>query len=178
MRNELYQVAYSLGVNFLHNIPLRHNYAVMFDIDDTLLNSQTDKPIKPVIKLLGECNRLGLKVIIITARDSVYTMETIQDLARLHIYPVYPKRFNNSNIESLFYDYLYLRHEPVDNHNYFKSNVKQLIQEKDGIYTIMSVGDNILDIIGDYSGYCIKLPDRKDPRLFHKDGSGNMVVVK
>ena len=178
MKNEIYQVAYSLGMNFLGSIPLSHNYAVMFDIDDTLLNSENGKPIKPVIKLLGNCNLLGLKVIIITARDSIHTMETIKDLAKLNIHPVYPKRFNSSSNQHFYYDYLYLRHDPVDNHNYFKSKIKQVIQEKDGVHTIMSVGDNAADVIGDYSGYCIKLPDRKDPRLFHKDYNGNMVVVK
>jgi hypothetical protein len=178
MKNELYQVAYSLGTAFLRSIPLSNNYAVMFDIDDTLLNSQTGRPIKPIIKLLGNCNLLGLKVIIITARDSIYTTETMQDLAKLNIYPVYQQRFNNSPTEKFYYDYLYLRHDPNDNHNFFKSNVKRFIQEHDGIYTVMSIGDNTIDIVGDYSGYCIKLPNLNDPKLLHKDYNGNMVVVK
>ena len=178
MTNELYQVAYALGMIFLRSIPLSNNYAVMFDIDDTLLNSQTDRPINSIIKLLGNCNLLGLKVIIITARDSIYTMETMRDLERLNIYPIYQKRFNNSPTEKFYYDYLYLRHNPEDNHKYFKSNVKKFIQEHDRIYTVMSIGDNTIDIVGDYSGYCIKLPDGKDTRLLHKDHNGNMVVVK
>ena len=36
-----------------------------------------------------------------------------------------------------------------------------------GFTIIMSVGDNDIDIIGEYSGYSIKLPNKTDPRLFH-----------
>jgi hypothetical protein len=42
----------------------------------------------------------------------------------------------------------------------------------------MSIGDNEIDILGDYSGYAIKLPNVNDPRLFHKDSYGNMVNIK
>jgi len=179
-RKNVYQVAYDLGINFLNNIPLEDNYAVMFDIDDTLLFSETGKPIKPIIKLLKECNKLGIQVLIITARDSRFKSETINELMELGIYP------SNTEISPRnagFYDFIYLRQNPKDNNDYFKSKVKEKLF-KNGIYTIMSVGDNDVDVLGDYSGYCIKLPNiriddvRYDPRLFHKDSSGRMVNVK
>ena len=50
----VYQVAYDLGTHFLDSIEIMPNYAVMFDIDDTLISSN-GKPIKPIIKLLKEC---------------------------------------------------------------------------------------------------------------------------
>ena len=31
----------------------------------------------------------------------------------------------------------------------------------------MSIGDNNNDITGNFSGYYIKLPEAKDPRLYH-----------
>ena len=49
---------------------------------------------------------------------------------------------------------------------------------KNGLFTIMSIGDNIIDVVGDYSGYAIKLPNTSDPRLFHKNTLGQMVHIK
>jgi hypothetical protein len=174
----VYETAYDLGVNFLDNIEYSPNYAVMFDIDDTLLFSKNYKPIKPIIKLLGECNKRNITVIIITARDSMYTYETIDDLLHLDIYPkkfIFDSGFVPKN--AVFYDYIYLRHSPKDNHEMFKSNMKEYFA-KNNIFTIMSVGDNEIDIIGKYSGYGIKLPNVNDPRLFHKNNFGQMVHVK
>jgi len=186
----VYQIAYELGINFLNNIGIDDNYAVMFDIDDTLIFSKNGKPIKPIIKLLKECNKIGINVLIITARDSVYTQETVDELMENGIYPN-PNNPEFSNIynyvtlpkNALFYDFIYLRHSPKEDNELFKSVVKEKLF-KNGIYTVMSIGDNEIDVIGDYSGYAIKLPNvrkddsRYDPRLFHKDSSGRMVNVK
>ena len=163
----VYTIAYNLGMCYLSTIQPSPNYAVMFDIDDTLLNTKNDKGIQPMIQLLHEINKLGIKVMIITARDSIHTQGTIEDLIKIGIYP------NNGNIH---YDYLYLRNSPQDNHELFKSNIKQEFA-KHGIYTIMSIGDNDIDVIGNYSGYAIKLPNINDSRLFHKY-NGKMVQVK
>ena len=96
----VYQVAYELGNNYLNNINLSQNYAVMFDIDDTLINNH-NKPIKPIIKLMKECNKKNILVLIITARDSIYTKETIQTLMEHGIYP------NPTNPEFIeIYNYL------------------------------------------------------------------------
>jgi hypothetical protein len=46
-----------------------------------------------------------------------------------------------------------------------------------GITTVMSIGDNTVDIIGPYSGYCIKLPNTSDPRLFHINTYGKLENV-
>ena len=189
-QTNIYDVAYDLGINFLNNIKIDDNYAVMFDIDDTLIFSKNGKPIKPMIKLLKQCNKKGIKVLIITARDSRYTQETIEELMENGIYPN-PDNLEFSNIynyiilpkNALFYDFIYLRHSPKDDNDLFKSVVKEKLF-KGGIYTVLSVGDNDVDVIGDYSGYAIKLPNirkddsRYDPRLFHKDSSGRMVNVK
>ena len=41
----------------------------------------------------------------------------------------------------------------------------------------MSIGDQMVDIIGDYSGYSLKLPNKTDPRLFEKYPGNDLVVV-
>jgi len=189
----VYQVAYELGVHFLNTIsiaPSGVNYAVMFDIDDTLIFSETNKPIKPIIKLIKECNDRNIKVLIITARDSVYTRETMENLIQFDIYPnpenpEFSELYNYLEVpkKAYYYDFIYLRHSPQENNEYFKSKVKEKLAEYN-VYTIMSIGDNDVDVNGEFSGYSIKLPNirkddsRYDPRLFHKDASGKMVNVK
>jgi len=171
----VYHVAHELGVNYLNNTALMPNYAVMFDIDDTLLFSSNYKPISPIVDLIKECNKRNILVLIITARDSVYRKETIEDLKNINVYSKYDN-FYDVPKKSVFYDYIYLRQSPQDNHELFKSNVKGELAKK-GIFTIMSIGDNEVDVIGPYSGYAIKLPNIRDPRLFHKDSHGYMVNV-
>ena len=184
----VYETAFGLGKNYLDNMLHRDNHAVMFDIDDTLIFSETNKPIKPIIKLLKECNKKGIKVLIITARPSTYKNETILDLMDVGIFPN-PDIPEFAEIDysipknAVFYDFIYLRHSPHENNDFFKSIVKEKLFNN-GIYTIMSVGDNDIDVLGDYSGYSIKLPNirmddpRFDPRLFHKNAYGKMVNVK
>ena len=170
-----YKIAYELGINYLNNIDLKPNFAVMFDIDDTLLNTSNYKPIQPIINLIRECNKRGILVMIITARSSIYRKETIQDLEKIKVYSKHDNYFECPSSSNL-YDYLYLRQSPQDDHALFKSGVKKHFAEN-GIFTIMSIGDNDIDIVGKYSGYAIKLPNTQDPRLFHKDSYGRMVNI-
>jgi predicted secreted acid phosphatase len=165
MRNKVYEVAYTLGMNYLkianHNnfFDLKHP-AVMFDIDDTLIH-YTGKPIKPIIKLLNECIKLNLTVIIITARDSQYTDETIKELKK----------------HGIKCDLLYLR-KPTDDLRKFKSKIKEHLKENEDITIILSVGDNIIDVDGEYSGYFIKLPNTSDPKLYHLNSEKKLEVVQ
>jgi hypothetical protein len=41
----------------------------------------------------------------------------------------------------------------------------------------MSVGDQLHDISGEYSGYFIKLPNHEDPRLFHLNNKGKIEQI-
>ena len=165
-----YKLAYNLGINFLNNFDKNvENPAVMFDIDDTLLYSSPELqekgisfiPIKPIIEILNECLRRGIIVLIITARDSKFRAHAIQDL-------------KDNGIE---YDYLYLRENPRDNHEEFKSDIKKYLLENYKITTIMSLGDNLIDIYGRYSGYGLKLPNKTDPKLYEKK-YGNLILIK
>ena len=173
----VYDIAYRLCVDYLDTLDIYPNYAVMFDIDDTFISSKTYKPIKPIIKLMKECNRRNLLVLIITARDSRYTQETIDELKKNGIYSTHDD-FYGVPRGAIFYDFLYLRKDPQDNDNQFKSRVKEQLAKKNGIITVMSIGDNEVDVNGKYSGYSIKLPNVTDPRLFHNDTHGNFIEVK
>jgi hypothetical protein len=162
-KENIYDVAYDLGIHYLDQVGYNPRYMVMFDIDDTLLYVSTMKPIKKMVKLLKECKKRNLKVAIITARDSKYTNGTLQDL-------------KNIGITDKDYDFLYLRVSPQDDHEMFKSDVKEDLYDE-GFFTIMSIGDNNIDIVGPYSGYGIKLPNVSDPRLFHINNKGKLENV-
>jgi hypothetical protein len=161
-KENVYRIAYDLGTNYLNIIESYdiNKPAVMFDIDDTLLSVDDTiafTPIKPIISLLNECIKRNLLVLIITARDSSGREETISQLDKYNIR----------------YSFLYLRQSPEDDHIMFKSNVKSNLLEKYGITTVMSIGDNEIDIIGPNSGYGIKLPNIKDPCLYHINAKGD-----
>ena len=160
----VYETAYDLGINYLNNANKRDFYnlkypAVMFDIDDTLI-FQNGKPIKPIIKLLNNCISESLIIVIITARSSIFYKQTVRELKK-------------NNIK---WNYLFMR-EAKDNINTFKSKVKKKLAETDNIHVIMSIGDNIIDVDGDYSGYWIKLPNDSDSNLYHLNTQGKPELI-
>ena len=167
MKSKVYETAYDLGKNFINVFPYDQldKPAVMFDIDDTILfvneKNNTLKPIKSMIKLLNLCINKGLLIILITARDSVYTEQTIEQL----------------NKYKINYSYLYLRNAQTDNFYTFKAELKKKLSLKYNIEIIMSIGDNLIDIDGDYSGYGIKLPNKEDPKLYHINNKGNLEEI-
>lgn len=158
-KKNVYRDAYDLGKRYL-DISKKSKYygltypAVMFDIDDTLID-YSGKEIKEIINLLKKCISMGIIVIIITARPEESREYTIEQL-------------NHFDIR---YGALFLR-SPSDDFHTFKSKIKQQLSEKNDIVTIMSIGDNIIDIDGDYSGYWIKLPNHTDSGLYHLNASG------
>jgi hypothetical protein len=166
MNKSVYTTAQQLGENYL-DIMKENDYfnikfpAVMFDIDDTLLEQPSGKPIKPIIKLLNKCLRDKLIVLLITARDSDYYAETVEELRK-------------NNIK---YGFLYLRKNGIDDIRTFKSLIKKKLAEENDIITIMSIGDNSIDVSGDYSGYYIKLPNHNDPNLYHLNSKGISEIV-
>jgi predicted secreted acid phosphatase len=173
-KKSVYSKAHDLAIAYLNKIQIMPGASVMFDIDDTLLyvNDKSLTPIEPIIDLLRECNRRGITVIIITARDSRFTPETMCQLAENDIYP----KPVGLSCNEMYYDYLYLRKSPQDDDDHFKTRIKETFYQC-GYNIIMSIGDNIIDIEGPYSGYGIKLPNKTDPRLFHINGKGVLEQV-
>lgn len=72
---------------YLERLNKGENYAVVYDIDDTLICSQTYKPIEPVVDSLHHAKNLGYKIILITARESHPTavLATVEQLKRFRI---------------------------------------------------------------------------------------------
>ncbi len=62
-------------------IRIYHCYGILYigvDFDDTIRDFQTGEPIKEVVDAIKQCNRLGLKVCLYTAReahDLVYALD-------------------------------------------------------------------------------------------------------
>ena len=165
---KLYKTAFELGYDYINSYVISKKNAVMFDIDDTLLyvrengNNLTLTPIKPIIELLNYCIVKGLVVIIITARDSIYKDQTINDLNR----------------HSINYSFLYLRKNGEDDINTFKQSVKQYLYENHRLKIIMSVGDQNIDVSGSYSGYGIKLPRKGEPKLYISPNGSQLIEIR
>jgi len=126
--------------------------AAMFDIDDTLIDTVTHQPMVEITKLLEECKKAGMYIVIITARLDRYLNYTIEELKYFGIY----------------YDRLYLRNSK-DNINVFKENIKEQLAVQENIYTVFSIGDNYIDVKGNWSGFWIKLPNQEDNRLYSSE---------
>lgn len=73
--------------DILSNREILSNDAVMFDIDDTLIDSRTGAPITKVVDALNYCRALKYKIIIITARPNTEQsmVFTINQLKKLNI---------------------------------------------------------------------------------------------
>ncbi len=52
----------------LLRMKMRHQTVVFFDIDDTLIDARSYRPIQPIIELLRTAHSQGLYIVIITAR--------------------------------------------------------------------------------------------------------------
>jgi len=124
-------------MDILEKIPFSPDQAVVFDIDDTLIDSTTHKLMPQVFSLYQYCRSKGYNIYIITARPRVpYGIQlTLYQLQYLGITGYKNIAFRpplNLNV------YLY------------KLNARKAI--KDNI--IMSVGDQNWDM-GQYGGYGI-----------------------
>jgi hypothetical protein len=153
-KESVYETARDLGIEYLKMIKNKKQpQAVMFDIDDTLLKvngNDTFTDITPIIELLNFALYNNFLVIIITAREEIHKSFTIKQL----------------NDRGIKYTRLHMRNKN-DDFITFKSNIKEKYFNEFGIPFVMSIGDNNIDVSGNYSGYYIKLPDYKDPRLYH-----------
>jgi predicted secreted acid phosphatase len=142
------QEAYTIGSEWLSKHPVpKFKDSVMFDIDDTLLlvewgsNELTLSPNTPIIKLLLDFHKAGYLIYIITARDFRGRNQTMDEL----------KEYN------IPYHELHMRYPYSGQH--FKSVLKEIITKR-GNRFVMSVGDQPIDVEGEYSGLKLKLKSR------------------
>ena len=121
-------------MDILRHIPFSINQAIVFDIDDTLIDSHTDTILKKTFELYRYCITRGYKVYIITARAK--TQNAI----------AYTKaQLVNTGIVG----YKSIAFRPPNDYNVtkYKLDARRSIPEN----VIMSVGDQPWDI-GQYGG--------------------------
>ena len=131
--------AKNFGIETLKNHNRQLNDAVMFDIDDTLINyDQT--PNNSIIELANISHYMGFKVIIITARP---------DFSENRAHTEDELKFHN-----IYYDLIiYTNHSN-------KSEIKQNLNSR----FVLSVGDLWTDVTD--SLHYIKLPSKNDIKSY------------
>lgn len=115
--------------------------AIVFDIDDTLIDSLTGESIVPMILLYKIVKTLGIPIILITARPPTTLGHTQRELETHHIDG---------------YQNLYM----VDNFpgkDMRKANIRSQI-ERDGYAILLNIGDDPGDLMYGHYIYGIKLP--------------------
>lgn len=118
----------------------KHNMAVVFDIDETLIDLNEQR-IEPVYALYRYCLNAGLHLFIVTARTIHYANETHTELAEHEITGYIDAYFRKSG--------------EVDVGS-FKLNSRKHIHER-GYVVIMSIGDQETDF-GLYGGHGVLVP--------------------
>ena len=73
------------AIRMLRSRRVLRSDVVMFDIDDTLFNPRTGKPIVAMIELLHTAILFGYRVVLITARPKMYESFTRDQLWRYGI---------------------------------------------------------------------------------------------
>lgn len=128
------------AIRILSKHVLMSDDAVMFDIDDTLINSNCGKPIKWVVDIFHLCKKLGYITIIITARpDSDEN-----------------KRYTKNELSKCGIEADLLLFALPENKTTTKNQLKNRI--------IMSFGDQITDLDGGL--YFVKLPDYMNKKYY------------
>jgi|GEM_PF-2854236 len=118
------------------------NFCVFFDIDDTLIYSNTGKPIEPVLDLYQYALSKNISPIIITARTG--ESKTIHNTI---------KQLNDNNIKK--YDLIYFRPDHMKDSEEFKLFARRNANEC-GYIPLFSIGDMYWDV-GVYGGIPILL---------------------
>jgi hypothetical protein len=130
------------AMEILDEIKMPENPAMIFDIDDTLIDLN-GIAIDPVVNLYNHVKILCITPIIITNRTSEpLTME-------------YTKYQLEENKITDYYD-IYFRNPEEMDFTKAKLDARKIVAEK-GFNTIMSIGDQIWDI-GEYGGVGMLLP--------------------
>tara|TARA_Y100000385_G_C13038438_1_gene614116 strand:+ start:125 stop:595 length:471 start_codon:yes stop_codon:yes gene_type:complete len=124
------------------NFANRFDYAVVFDIDDTLISVRSFG-ITPMINLYRYSLELGFFVVIVTARaegpgSQDYTLRQLTEYGIPHPHLIYLR-------------------PPSEDPDIFKTAARLNVQNHHNKQVIMSLGDNKYDV-GDYGGIGFLLP--------------------
>ena len=130
-RNSLYQILKTLLDQQIAKAGKKQNLTVCFDIDGTIYDPYSRRPIFPIMNFYKYCQSKNLRVIIITARvglreNAMLTKSTLRP------YGVYA-------------DEWYFMNNFINNQIKYKRDMRQFEEER-GNNIIMSLGDNVCDI--------------------------------
>ena len=115
-------------------------HCVIFDIDDTLINTYSGRVIEPMKELYNFFVRKGIRVYILTARDPYYRFSTEDQLGRNGINQ-YKELFMVGNTSK----------------GREKRMVRKMIESK-GYKILFNIGDSDSDFEGGHSLYKVKIP--------------------
>ena len=145
--------------------------AIMFDIDNTLeFTSRSDDdvvgegpPIKPTVEFAQDCLKKGIECYFITARSRSNSLEAAATKRWLK------HTFNLSDLELRKYVFLMgdfaegkyrnLCPKPQNASVAYKDLLRKALSERDGVFWLMSVGDQLTDVYGKHSGVKILIPN-------------------
>ena len=110
---------------------------VIFDIDDTLIYSDTKQPIDEIVKLYNYCYSKGYVCVIITARSD-------------DIYGNYYTRSQLANL-NIKYHLIYFYTKYHGSTYKYKLSTRKMLTENLNLVPVLSVGDMYWDV-GEYGG--------------------------
>lgn len=129
------------GIKILNRVTRLDHLCVVFDIDDTLIDSMDNTSIDPMIYLYHRLEGMRIPIFIITARNEEYAEYTRKQLLTHGI----------DNYESLYM---------VGNHDgkgQRKAQIRAYIESM-GYDILLNIGDDSSDFIDDHFIYGLKLP--------------------
>lgn len=127
--------------------------AIVFDIDDTLIDSESGKIILPMLLLYRNIEKAGIPIFIITARSHQYIIETKEEL-RKHGITGYKELF------MVDHDLRVISNYPktyVEDKAMRKAKARKYI-ENHGYDVLLNLGDDPGDMMHGHYMYGIKLP--------------------
>lgn len=127
------------------SIPRGKKPVVVFDIDDTLIDSRNGESILPMIALYRVIERMGIDIILITARQYIYGQETKEEL----------KSHGLTSHKSLFL--VGNGNEDAVQKDVRKARVRAALEGR-GYSILMNLGDDPGDLLHGHYIYGIKLP--------------------
>ena len=171
--NRIYYILYNYLVNFPKS---SKKYSVIFDIDDTLVFTDSLNIIKnnkypnnwikgymlfpgisQIVNIAKLCKKLKFKIIILTARPYSTEKSSIKNLELLGI--DYDEIYHNKNYPDI----------------YFKVDFKKKLALSNNI--ILSIGDQWPDIKGIKNCLCIKLPTPEDTNAYYTFNNNNYYLI-
>lgn len=126
--------------------------AVVFDIDDTLIDSHTGKGIYPMILLYNKIRRMGIPIFIITARPIMYLHTTRKELSD-HGINGYEDLFMVDNDIRIISENPHMEEDKAMR----KAKARKYI-ESEGYDILLNIGDDPGDMMYGHYIYGIKLP--------------------